>query len=118
MEYRIDATNKILGRCATEIAMLLRGKDSAAYNPARFSGNMVFVYNIDRIRVTGKKALQKSYYRHSGYPGGLREDRYKDLFRRDSRKVLQLAVSGMLPKNRLRPKMIKNLLLFRGEILK
>lgn len=109
MEYKIDAKNEILGRLAVKIANLLRGKDKPTFDPARFSGNKVVVLNVDAIRVTGKKLVQKKYRRHSGYPGGFKEETLQDLNRRDLRKALRRAVLGMLPKNRLRSIWIRNL---------
>ncbi|MBI2121909.1 MAG: 50S ribosomal protein L13 [Candidatus Sungbacteria bacterium] len=111
MEHRIDAANQILGRLATRVAVLLRGKDRPDFDPARFSDNKVAVHNTDKMRVTGKKMPQKKYRRHSGYPGGLKEEALERLFARDSREVLRRAVLGMLPKNRLRSRWIKNLIL-------
>lgn len=115
MEYKINASDKILGRLASEIAMLLRGKDSPSFDPARLSNNKVVVTNTDRIRVTGKKLSQKLYRRHSGYHGGLKEVKLRDVLARDSRLALKYAVLGMLPKNKLRSKLIKNLTLVKGE---
>jgi len=109
MEHKIDAQNQILGRLATRIAVLLRGKDKPGFDPARMSVNQVIVYNSDKIRVTGKKMVQKKYRRHSGYPGGLKEESMERLFARNSAEVLRKAVLGMLPKNRLRSRWIKNL---------
>ena len=117
MEYKIDAKDKILGRIATEVALLLRGKTNPGFLPNKISGNKVTVYNTDKIRVTGKKMEQKLYRRHSGYIGvGFKEEKMKDLMARDSRRVLKHAVMGMLPKNRTRAKIIKNLSLHKGEI--
>lgn len=112
----IDASGRILGRLAGEIAMILQGKTSPDFDHARFSGNKVTVYNTDHIRVTGKKPLQKLYRHHSGYPGGLKEESLERMLARDSRVVVRHAVLGMLPKNRLRPRMLKNLLLYKGSI--
>jgi large subunit ribosomal protein L13 len=114
MEHKINAEGKILGRLATEIAVKLRGKDSAAFNPARMSMNSVVVYNVDKIRVTGNKMEQKIYRRHSGYLGGLREETLKDRLVRDSRLALAGAVEGMLPKNRSRKNVMKRLVLIKG----
>lgn len=111
MEYKLDATNKILGRLATEIAVLLRGKHTPRFDPAKLNINRVCVFNTDKIRVSGKKMQQKLYRRHSGYHGGLKEEKMESLFERDSELVLRKAVMGMLPKNRLRNKLIKNLIL-------
>ena len=115
MEYKFDATNKILGRLASEIAVLLRGKNSPNFDPSRLPKNKVTVYNIDKIRVSGKKMTQKLYYRHSGYIGRLKKEKLRDFMARDSRLPLRHAVMGMLPKNRLRKRIIKNLVLFKGE---
>lgn len=115
MEHVIDATDKILGRIATEAAFVLRGKNSAAFEPHILSGNKVTITNTDRVRVTGTKMTTKLYRQHSGYPGGLSEEKLEDLMKRDSRRVLRIAVMGMLPKNRLRAKMIRNLELFKQE---
>lgn len=111
MNYTIDASGKILGRLATEVAVLLRGKNDPGFNPAKMSKNKVTVYNIDKIRVTGKKMSQKLYRRHSGYIGNLREEKLRDLMARDSSLSLRHAVMGMLPKNRSRKRIIKNLVL-------
>lgn len=116
MEYKIDATNKILGRLATEAAVLLRGKNSPNFNPARFVKNNVIIYNTDKIRVTGRKMNQKLYHRHSGYPGGLKEEKLRDLITRDSRQAMRYAVMGMLPKNKLRKRWIRNLILIKCEV--
>jgi len=114
MEHRIDASGKILGRLASEVAVLLRGKNDPRFNPANFTPNPVLVYNTDKIKVTGRKHTQKLYRRHSGYPGALKEETFENMLKRDSRKTLRQAVLGMLPKNRLRDKIIKNLKLIHG----
>lgn len=116
MEYHIDAANKILGRLASEISALLRGKNDSRFQPSRLSGNKVAVFNTDKIKVSGRKTEQKLYRRHSGYHGGLKEIKMKDLMRRDSRLVLRHAVGGMLPKNKLRDRLMKNLTLYRSEL--
>lgn len=117
MEYKLDAANKVLGRLAAEIAILLQGKDDPRYNPMRGSGRRVTVYRTDRVRVTGRKMAQKQYRHHSGYPGGLKEETLERLIARDSRLVLRHAVMGMLPKNKLRARRMKNLTLIRGELI-
>ncbi len=114
MEYTIDAEGKILGRLASEVALLLRGKNDPRYTPSRMSGNKVTVFNTDKMKVSGKKPLQKFYRRHSGYHGGLKEVRMSDLMTRDSRRVLHHAVSGMLPKNRSRKAVLSYLTLLKG----
>lgn len=115
MEHKIDATDKILGRLATEVAILLRGKKDPSFDPARLAPRRVVVYNTDKVRVTGKKMEQKLYRRHSGYPGALKEEKLKDLLRRDSRQVVEQAVAGMLPKNRSRKRFLRNLVLWKGD---
>lgn len=114
--YTIDATGKILGRLATEIAILLRGKHRPDYCPYLDSRDKVIVINISRLKLSGKKNEQKKYYRHSGYLGGIKEILYKDLFKKDPNKVLRKAVYGMLPKNKLRAKMIRRLKLYAGDV--
>lgn len=115
MEYTIDAKNKTLGRLAVEIAIKLRGKDDPRFDPARLSENRVVVKNTDTIRVSGKKLIQKTYKRHSGFHGGLKQEMLRDVLFRDSRLALRRAVMGMLPKNRLRARWINNLILLREE---
>lgn len=111
--YTIDATNKILGRLAAEIAILLQGKHRSNYSPNLNGEGRVMVINTSKLKLSGKKIEQKKYYRHSGYPGGIKEILYKDLFNKDPNEVLRKAVYGMLPKNKLRAKMINRLKLFK-----
>ena len=114
--YKIDATNKVLGRLASKIAILLQGKHKPNFVPYLNTGDKVIVTNTDKIKITGKKLKKKVYYRHSGYPGGLKKITLEELMKRDSREVLKKAVWGMLPKNKLRKQRIKNLKLYKGEI--
>lgn len=107
--YTIDATDKILGRLATQIAVLLRGKNNPNFVPNRDMRVFVVVKNIDKIKFTGSKPDKKIYYRHTGYLGGLKEITLKKLFEKNPGKVLQKAVFGMLPNNKLRAKQIKRL---------
>jgi len=107
--HTIDATNKVLGRLSAQIAILLQGKHKPNFLPYKDMGDFVIVKNIEKLKITGKKMEQKKYYRHSGYPGGLKEIPLKKLFREKPSKVLIRAIWGMLPKNRLRAKMIKRL---------
>jgi large subunit ribosomal protein L13 len=107
--HTIDVTKKSLGRVATEIALLLMGKDEESYRPHEDKGGFVVVKNIDKIVVTGKKEEDKIYYRHSGYPGGLKETSYTKLLEKDHTAALKKAVYGMLPKNKLRKERIKRL---------
>lgn len=113
--HLIDADGKILGRLATEVALFLRGKKKIDFAPHIDAGDFVVVVNADKIRVSGNKANQKIYYRHTGYPGGLKEIPYRKLFEKDSCQVLKKAVMGMLPKNKLRAQMIKRLKIFKGK---
>ena len=107
--HTIDATGKVLGRLATEIAVLLRGKHKPDFVPYKDMGDFVVVKNVDKIKVTGKKIEKKKYYRHSGYLGGLKEIPLKKLFEKNPAEVLRKAVWGMLPSNKLRPEQIKRL---------
>lgn len=106
---KIDATNQSLGRLASEVASILRGKTSPGFQPHILSREKVLVENVQKIKLTGEKMEQKKYYHYSGYPGGLKERKIKDVFRKNPNEVLRRAVWGMLPKNRLRKEMIKNL---------
>jgi len=117
-KHTIDATNKVLGRLAVEVANLLRGKGKTDFVPYLDRGDQVAVTNTDRIKVTGQKMKNKIYYHHSGYPGGIKEISLERLMEKDSREVIKKAVYGMLPKNKLRDKMIKKLTLYKGEELK
>lgn len=107
--HTIDASDKILGRLATEIAVLLRGKHKPDFVPNEDIGDIVVVRNIEKIKFTGKKSEKKIYYRHSGYLGGLKETPLKKLFEKNPGEVLKKAVFGMLPKNKLRARQIKRL---------
>jgi large subunit ribosomal protein L13 len=107
--HTIDATGKVLGRLATEIAVLLRGKHKPDFVPYKDMGDFVIVENLNKLKFTGKKFEQKKYYRHSGYLGGLKEIPLKKLFAERPTEVLRKAVYRMLPKNKLRVKMIKRL---------
>jgi len=114
-KHKIDATNKILGRLATEVANLLRGKLKPSFVPYLDVGDEVVVINTDKIKVTGRKMKQKIYYRHSGYPGGIKATKLEEALKKDSREVVRKAVYGMLPKNKLRDKIINKLKLYKGE---
>jgi len=107
--YKIDATDRILGRLAVQVAALLRGKGKADFVPYKDMGDVVIVKNARNIKVSGKKADQKIYYHHSLYLGGLKEVPFKKLFEKDPAKVLKKAVWGMMPKNTLRDEQIKRL---------
>jgi large subunit ribosomal protein L13 len=107
--HTIDVRDKVLGRIAVDIALLLRGKGKPEFALNKDIGDIVVIKNIKEIKVTGKKADNKIYYRHSGYLGGLTATPYKKLFEKDPKQVLVKAVFGMLPKNKLRARQIKRL---------
>lgn len=111
--YTIDASGKILGRLAAEIAFLLQGKNEPDYAPQINKTEEIVIINTSKLRVSGKKNDQKKYHRHSGYPGGLKTEIYKDVFKKDPNEVLRRAIYGMLPKNKLRIKMMRKLKLFK-----
>jgi large subunit ribosomal protein L13 len=113
--YLVDAQNKVLGRLATRIAQRLRGKHRPEYTPHVDTGDYIVVVNVDKLRVTGKKAQQKKYYRHTGYPGGIRETTFEVLHAKHPHRVLQKAVKGMLPKGPLGNAMLKKLKVYAGE---
>ena len=110
----VDAADQTLGRLATRIATLLEGKHKPVYSPHLDTGDHVVVINAARIKVTGNKLDQKSYYRHSGYPGGLKEENLRALMARKPEIVIERAVKGMLPQNRLGRAMFKKLRVYRG----
>lgn len=112
--YVVDAEGQTLGRLASRIATILRGKHKPQFSPAVDVGDFVVVVNAEKIRVTGRKLEQKIYYRHSGYPGGLRETSLADQLQRHPTRVLKAAVRGMLPRNRLGRKMFKKLKVYAG----
>ena len=112
--YVVDAESKTLGRLATQIADVLRGKRKAAYTPHVDTGDFVIVVNAEKIHVTGKKLDQKIYYHHSGYPGGLRERTLREQLARRPEEVLRKAVKGMLPKNRLASAQLRKLKIYAG----
>ena len=113
--HLVDADGKILGRLATEIALLLRGKGKVDFASHIDGGDFVVAINIDKIKISGNKEEKKIYYRHTGYPGGIKEISYGKLFEKNPSAVLRKAVWGMLPKNKLRPHMIKRLKSFKGK---
>jgi len=97
----VDATDLVLGRMATQIAAILKGKNKPTYTPHVDTGDFVVVINAEKVRVTGKKAEQKTYYRHSQYPGGLKAVPYKRMMEKHPERIIEKAVKGMLPKNTL-----------------
>jgi large subunit ribosomal protein L13 len=112
--YVVDAEGQTLGRLATRIADTLRGKGKPQYTPHVDTGDFVIVVNADKIHVTGNKLDQKRYYRHSGYPGGLRSRTLREQLDRRPTEVLRTAVKGMLPKNRLARQQINKLKIYAG----
>jgi large subunit ribosomal protein L13 len=111
----IDAADRTLGKVATEAASLLMGKHKPIYAPYIDTGDYVVVTNAGKVKVTGKKPEQKIYYRYSGYPGGLKSATFKEVFDKDPRRVIELAVKGMLPHNRLGRAMFKKLKVYPGD---
>jgi large subunit ribosomal protein L13 len=114
--YLVDAEGKTLGRLATQIADTLRGKRKPQFTPHVDTGDFVIVVNAEKIQVTGHKLDQKRYYRHSGYPGGLRSRTLREQLERRPTEVLRVAVKGMLPKNRLARQQITKLKIYAGPV--
>jgi large subunit ribosomal protein L13 len=112
--YVIDAEGRTLGRLATEIAKILRGKNKPQYTPHVDVGDFVVVINAERVVVTGKKAEQKVYRRHSGYPGGMKETSYERMMERKPTAILRKAVYGMMPKTRLARQQFRKLKIYAG----
>lgn len=113
--YEIDAEGKILGKIATEIAVRLMGKHKPSYTPHVDGGDFVVVVNADKFAVTGKKMLNKKYYRHSGYPGGLKVRSLEEMLEKKPTEVIRKAVERMLPKNKLGNQMINRLKIYTGN---
>jgi len=111
----VDATGQTLGRLASRVATVLRGKHKPVYSPSIDTGDHVIVINADKIHVTGRKLDQKIYYRYSGYPGGLKETTLRNMLDKRPTRVIRLAVRGMLPKNRLGRQMLKKLKIYAGS---
>jgi large subunit ribosomal protein L13 len=112
--YLVDAAGKTLGRVATLLATRLRGKHKPEYTPHVDTGDFVVVINADKIQVTGNKAENKTYYRHTGYPGGIKSRNFNELLNHKPEQVIELAVRGMLPKGPLGRKMLKKLKVYAG----
>lgn len=110
----VDAEGKVLGRLAAEIAHVLRGKHLATYTPSIDNGDHVIVVNAEKVRVTGHKVEDKKYYRHSGYPGGLHETSLRQMLEKHPERVIEIAVRGMLPKNRLGRDLFRKLKVYAG----
>lgn len=112
--FVVDAENQVLGRLASETAKILRGKHKPQFTPHVNCGDHVVVINAEKVRVTGKKSLQKLYIRHTGWPGGLKTTAYKDMQAKFPERIIQLAVKGMLPKTKLGRAMAKKLRVYAG----
>jgi large subunit ribosomal protein L13 len=111
----VNAEGKTLGRLASEIAQVLRGKHKPIYTPHLDCGDFVIVVNAEKVQVTGRKLDQKMYYRHTGYPGGIKSISLRNQLQKHPERVLEAAVRGMLPKNRLGRKMFKKLKVYAGN---
>ena len=112
--FIIDAEGKVLGRVAAKVAAIVRGKNKAIFVPNQEIGDFVVVINADKVRVTGRKAQDKQYYRHTGYAGGLKSNTFEKLIARHPTQPLELAIKGMLPKGPLGRKMAKNAKVYSG----
>lgn len=111
----VDADGKTLGRLATKLATILRGKDKPEFTPHSDTGDFVIVVNADKVHMTGNKLTEKMYYRHTGYPGGLKSVSAEILYETKPEEILKKAVWGMLPKNKSQKKLIKRLKVYAGE---
>ena len=111
----VDASGEVLGRLATRVASLLMGKHKPIYSRNLDTGDFVVVINAEKVRVTGNKAKQKLYYRHSGYPGGLKSTSFEKMLQTEPTRVIEYAVKGMLPHNRLGARMIRKLRVYAGD---
>ena len=112
--YVVDATDVPLGRLASELAPVLRGKHKATYAPHIDGGDFVVVVNADKVHVSGNKEIEKIYFRHSGYPGGLRAETLSEVREKHPERLVEIAVRGMLPKNRLGRQMLRKLKVYAG----
>lgn len=113
--YVVDVADKVLGRVATEIALRLRGKHKPEYTPHVDTGDHIVVINAEKIAVTGNKEQDKIYYRHTGFPGGIKDVNVRELRERAPERILENAVKGMMPKNPLGRAMLKKLHIYAGE---
>lgn len=112
--YVVDATDKVLGRLASEIAAVLRGKNKPIFSPNIDTGDYVIVINADKVRLTGNKSNQKVYRHHTGFPGGLKSISYEELLEKHPERIVEIAVKGMLPHNRLGRDMYRKLKVYAG----
>lgn len=113
--YLIDAEDKVLGRVASQVASILKGKRKAIYTPHVDMGDNVIIINAEKVKITGAKPIKKIYYRHSGYPGGLKATPYQEMMKKDPTFALRHAIRGMLPHNRLGRKQLLNVKIYAGE---
>jgi large subunit ribosomal protein L13 len=111
----LDASNKTLGRLSAKISSILMGKNKAQYTPHHDLGDYIVVINAEKVKVTGNKDIQKKYYRHSGYPGGLKSSAFSEIIEKNPEDIIFKAVKGMLPKNKLSNSMISKLKVYKGE---
>ena len=114
--HLVDAEDKVLGRLAVKIASILSGKNKAQYSPNADLGDFVVVVNAEKVKVTGNKFSQKNYYHHTGYPGGLKTKSFEKMQEDSPEKIIEKAVKGMLPKNKLANQIIKKLKVYSGSI--
>jgi large subunit ribosomal protein L13 len=112
--YVVDAKDQVLGRLATRVATYLRGKHKPVFTPNSDTGDFIIVVNAEKVKLTGKKIEDKTYYWHTGYPGGIKSEKAKDRLKRKPELIVQKAVQGMLPKNRLGRAMFKKLKVYKG----
>ncbi|NLM01655.1 MAG: 50S ribosomal protein L13 [Treponema sp.] len=113
--YVIDASDKSLGRVASKVAFMLRGKHKSSFTPNQEMGDFIVIINVDKIAVTGNKVEDKMYYKHTGFVGGLKAHNYAKLAEKHPEKPLQLAIKGMLPNGRLGSKLLKNVKIYAGS---
>lgn len=113
--YIVDATDQVLGRLAAKVATVIRGKNKAIFTPNMDTGDFVIVINADKIKMTGKRELQKTYFRHSGYPGSGRTTSFAELMEKKPESAIERAVKGMLPKNRLGRRLNRKLKVYAGS---
>ena len=113
--FVVDATDKTLGRLAAEVAKVLRGKHKPTFTPHMDTGDNVIIINADKVKLTGKKLTQKVYFRHSGYLGGYKYTLAKDMLEKNPTRMVEFAVRGMIPKNRLGDQLLRNLYVYAGS---
>ena len=113
--FLLDATDETLGRLSAKISSILMGKNKAQYTPNNDLGDYIVVINAEKVKVTGNKDIQKKYYRHSGYPGGLKSSTFSEIIEKNPEDIIFKAVKGMLPKNKLSNSMISKLKVYKGE---